>query len=126
MNPLLRLVPRLVESKETRLSATLDELIGLCDEFCGENPAGELSVGSDRVRSGIPSDLGHLRGRVDEGNGHLGGGVDRRGALKPVREDELCVVFPDGWGGAYISAQDRQDEEQGKHTLRGHFRRMWR
>ena len=96
LNPLLRLVPRLVESKETGLSSTFDELIGLRHEFCREDPTRELSVGGDRVRSGIPRDLGDLGRREDERGHHLGGRVDGGGALKPVRKDELCVVFSDG------------------------------
>jgi hypothetical protein len=39
-DPRLRLVPGLVESEETRLSTTLDELIGLRNQLCGEDPTG--------------------------------------------------------------------------------------
>jgi hypothetical protein len=48
-NPWLRFVPGLVESEQTRLSTALDELIRLGDEFGGEDPAGQLGIGCDRV-----------------------------------------------------------------------------
>ena len=54
LNPLLGLIPSLVESKETGLTTTLDELIRLCDELSGEDPARELSVGGDGIGLGIP------------------------------------------------------------------------
>ena len=82
-------------------------MIRLRDELRGEDPAGELGVGSDRVGSGIPRDLRDLGGRIDEGSRNLSLGVDRRGALKPVREKELSVVFANGWNGAYISKLDQ-------------------
>lgn len=54
LNPLLRLLPSLVERKKARLAATLDELIRLRNELGGEDPARELGVGRDRVRRRIP------------------------------------------------------------------------
>ena len=99
-------------------------MIRLRDELRGENPAGELGVGSDRVGSGIPRDLGDLGGRIDEGSRNLSFGVDRRGALKPVREKELSVVFADGWIGAYISRLDQQNMIWRYCTFRGHFGRI--
>ena len=96
LNPLLGLVPGLVEREEASLSTTLDELIGLGDEFCREDPAGELGVGRDGTGGRVPGDLCDLGRRVDELGRNLRGGVNGRCALEPVREDELRVVFTDG------------------------------
>ena len=96
LDPLSGLLPVLVEREQPGLSATLDELIGLCDELGAEDPAGELGVGGDGVRRRIPGDLRDLGGRVDELGCDLRGGIDRGRALEPVREDELSVVFTDG------------------------------
>ena len=95
LNPLLGLVPGLVEREEASLSTALDELIGLGDEFCREDPAGDLSVGGNGVRRRVPGDLRNLGRRVDELGLDLRGGVDRGRTLEPVRENELSVVFTD-------------------------------
>lgn len=96
LDPLLGLIPSLVESKETSLSATLDKLIGLCDKLGGEDPAGKLSVGGDGIGLGIPRNLGNLGGGVYKVGRGLCGLVNRRSTFKPVGEEKLCVVLADG------------------------------
>ena len=66
-DPLLGLVPGLVECKETSLASSLDEqLIDLCNELGAEYPSRELGVGGDGVGDGIPGDLHDLGRRIDE------------------------------------------------------------
>ena len=54
LDPLLGLVPSLVESKKTSLATTLDQLIRLCDKLGVEDPSRELSVGGDGTSRGVP------------------------------------------------------------------------
>ena len=96
-NPLASLVPCFVESEKTGFSATFDELIGLCDEFCGRNPRWELRIGGDGVGSGVPSDLSHLWRRIHEIRRYGTRALERGSTRQPVGEQELCVVFADGW-----------------------------
>lgn len=53
-NPGLSLLPGLVECEQPCLSSSLDELIGLADEFGGENPAWELGIRGDGVGLWVP------------------------------------------------------------------------
>lgn len=53
-NPGLCLVPSLVQGKETSLSTTLDELIGLRDELGVEHPAWKFGVGGDGIGLRVP------------------------------------------------------------------------
>ena len=101
LDPLLRLFPSLVQCEQTSLSATFDELIGLSNEFCRENPAWKLGIGRNGTSRRIPGDLRDLRGRIYELCRNLRGGVDGRGALEPVCKNELGVVFTDGWRRIY-------------------------
>ena len=96
LDPLLCLVPCLVESEQTGLSTTLDELVRLSDELGVEHPAGELGIGGDRVRLGVPGDLGDFYGGVLEFGLDLGMGSDGGCALEPVGEEQLGVVLADG------------------------------
>lgn len=61
-NPLLDLLPALVEAEQAGLSSSLDELVGLRDELLGEDPVGETgSRGDGRsegVGSGVPENAG--------------------------------------------------------------------
>lgn len=84
LDPLLGLVPSLVEGEQPCLASPLDELVWLCYEFCGINPARELCIGRDRVCLGIPCDLGNLGSREGELGAQLPRGVYRWCALKPV------------------------------------------
>jgi hypothetical protein len=113
-DPGLRLVPRLVESEQTGLSPTLDELVGLCYEFGGEDPRRELSVGSDGVRRGVPCDLSDFGCGVDKVSFDLGMRSDGRGALEPVSEEELGVVFTDG---CMIVSDENMKEEVREQPL---------
>ncbi len=97
-DPWLGLVPGLVQGEESGLSATLDELVGLCNELGVEDPARELGVRGDGVGRCVPGDLGDLDGGVLELCLDLGVGRDGRRALEPVGEEELCVVLADGCG----------------------------
>jgi hypothetical protein len=115
LDPLSSDLPLLVEAKETGLSSTLDELIGLTDELVGEDPGGETHTRLNRwlkgLRRGIPEtvsgpsiflchensplDLGNTNG----GNGRLGETRDRdRGAGKPVGKQLFGIVFADSYG----------------------------
>ena len=94
-DPGLCLVPSLVEGEKAGLAAPLDELIWLCDELGGENPARELSVGGDGAGGGIPGDLGYLRGGVDEGGDDLCGGDDWGCTFEPVGKEQLGIVLAD-------------------------------
>lgn len=49
LDPHLGLVPGLVQRKEARLSAALDELVGFGDELGGEDPPGQLGVRSNGI-----------------------------------------------------------------------------
>ena len=53
-DPLFCVLPALVESEETGLSATLDELIWLRDELGRLHPGGEVAIGRDGPRLVIP------------------------------------------------------------------------
>lgn len=59
-DPLFCVLPVLVEGEEAGLAATLDELVWLCDELGRLHPRGEVVVGGDGPRLGIPLDLGNL------------------------------------------------------------------
>jgi len=96
-DPGLRLIPGLVEGEEAGLAAALDELVGLCDELAGEDPGGELGIRGDRAGLRIPADLRDLGGRVREVGLDYSVGCDGRCPLEPVREEELGIVFADGW-----------------------------
>ena len=108
-DPGLRLVPRLVQGEQTRLSPPLDELVRLCYEFGGEDPRRELGVGSDGVRRGVPCDLSNFGCGVDKVCFDLGMGSDGRGALEPVCEEKFGVVFTDG---CVIVSDEDMDEER--------------
>ena len=95
-DPLLGLVPGLVECKETSLASSLDELIGLCDELGVEDPSRELGVWGDGIGGRIPGDLRDLGRWVDELCLDRRGWVDGRSALEPVGEEELGIVLADG------------------------------
>ena len=47
LDPSASLLPALVQAKESGLSTSLDELVGLADELLGEDPLGEALTGSD-------------------------------------------------------------------------------
>ena len=94
-NPGFRLVPGLVESEETCLSTTLDQLIGLCNEFGGEDPAWQLRIGCDGVGFTIPRHLGNFWSRIVELGLDLRMGGNCRRSLQPVGEEKLSVVFTD-------------------------------
>lgn len=97
LNPLLGLLPGLVEREQTCLTATFDELIGFGDELGVEDPSRELGVGGDRVGLRVPGDLGDLGRRVDEVCGYCCGGRGWGRALEPVCEEELRIVLADGY-----------------------------
>lgn len=97
LNPLLRLLPGLVERKQPGLASPLDELVGLRYEFCREDPARELRIGGDRVRLGVPCDLGDLGSREGKLGAQLPRRVYRWCPLEPVGQQELRVVLADGW-----------------------------
>jgi len=126
LNPLLSLVPGLVERKESRLASSLDELVRLRDEFCGEHPARELRVGRDGIRLGVPRDLGDLGGGEGELGAQLPRGVYGGCALEPVGQQELCIVFTDSFGrhGGGLAGRDRKQgieedrEREGRTELR--------
>jgi hypothetical protein len=89
------LLPCLVQSKETGLSTTLDELIGLCDELGVEDPARELAVRRDRTGGGVPRDLGDACRRVHKVRLDHGTLVYGRCTLEPVSEQEFGIVLAD-------------------------------
>lgn len=53
-DPLLCILPVLVEGEEASLTATFDKLIWLCDELDRLHPCGEVVVGRDGAGLGIP------------------------------------------------------------------------
>jgi hypothetical protein len=53
LDPSTSLLPLLVEAEKASLSASLDELIGLADEFGVEDPFGETLAGLDRRGDGL-------------------------------------------------------------------------
>lgn len=100
-NPLLCVPQVLVESEEAGLTATLDELVRLCDKLGRVHPCREVVVGRDSPGLGIPLDLGNL-GRGEDERGVLGGskvGVRGGCAFEPVSQQELGVVLADGCVG---------------------------
>jgi hypothetical protein len=108
LDPLLGLLPALVQAEETGLAAALDELIGLGDELGGENPAGQLRVGCDGVCRRVPGDLRNLGRGVDEVGGDRRVFVDGRGALEPVGQQQLGVVLPNGCCRSSAHQRDRR------------------
>lgn len=59
-DPLFCVLPVLVEGEKASLAATFDKLIRLCDELGRLHPLGEVVVGRDGTRLGIPLDLSDL------------------------------------------------------------------
>lgn len=94
-DPNLCLFPVLVEGEQASLPATLDELVGFCDELGGEYPAGELSVGCNGVGLWVPRDLGDLWCGEGEVSRRLDLGVDEGCTLEPVGQEQLGVVLAD-------------------------------
>jgi hypothetical protein len=101
-DPLLGLLPILIEREQASLATTLDELIGLGDELARVDPRGQGGVGwAEGVVGGgrIPGYLGDFGGWVDEGRFELWGGrVHFRSAREPVSEEEFGVELPDSFG----------------------------
>ena len=98
-NPSFRLFPGLVECEQSSFTATLDELIRLCDKLCVEDPTRKLCVRSDRVGRSVPRDLRNLGSGVDELGLHCDRRINGRGTLEPVGEQELRVVLADSCAG---------------------------
>lgn len=129
-DPSLCVLPVLVQGKKTSLATTLDELIGFCHEFGGENPLRDGGIWRDGTSGRVPRDLGNLWGRIDEVGLDGSGLGDRRGALEPVSQEQLSVVFADGWrggkgewarmdtAGSARRVANAADSEQ--HTFGGH------
>jgi len=90
---LLGLFPSFVESEETGLASSFDQLIGLRDKFSGVDPGGQLGVWGDRAGGRVPGNLSDLWRREDKVRGDGRGRMDWRSALKPKGKEELCVVF---------------------------------
>lgn len=95
-NPGLGLRPRLVEGQETTLTSTLDELIGLRDEFGAglEQPrVGDLSLVQDISDIGILSKVQRCQSRRRVVLGGLGkrAGLEDGGTGEVVVDDGLAI-----------------------------------
>ena len=89
--------PGFIQSKEASLAATLDQLIGLRDEFGGMDPGRKLGIWCDRTGLRIPRDLGDLWGRENEVWGDSSGWMDLGSAFEPEGKKQLRIVFADSW-----------------------------
>jgi hypothetical protein len=122
-DPFLCDLPVLVEGEEAGLTATLDELIWLCNELGRLHPRGEVAVGRDGPGLGIPLYLCDL-GRGEDERGVLGvSKVGMRGgcAFEPISQQELGVVLADGCGdGQERAGRDGDGDGEGGRTFGGH------
>ena len=104
LNPLTGLSPGLVQSEETALATTLDQLIGLRNELGAghQQPrVGDLSL-VEHILDGLV--IGEVEGgetsrRVVCCRGRERGGLDHRSASKVVVEDGLTIGLEDRLGG---------------------------
>jgi hypothetical protein len=87
--------PRFIQSKKASLAATLDQLIGLRDEFGGMDPGRKLGICCDCTGLGIPRDLSDFWGRENEVWGDSRGWMDWGSAFKPEGKKQLRIVFAD-------------------------------
>ena len=94
-NPLPRLLPGFIESKEAGLASTFDQLIGLRDKLGGLDPGRKLGIWGDCTGGGIPRDLSDFWRRINEVWGDGRGCMDWGGALEPKGKEKLCVVLAD-------------------------------
>ena len=102
-DPFLCLVPGFVKGKQPCLATALDQLIRFRDKLGSEHPSRELGIGCDSVGLWVPRDLCNLRGREYEGSGKLALRIYRRCTLEPVRKEQFCIVFTDGWRKISVS-----------------------
>lgn len=86
-DPFLRLFPSLVKREQARLATTLDQLVRLRNELGCEHPVGELGIGGNGVRFGVPGDLSNLWHGESEVGGNFGRGIYSRSALKPIFQE---------------------------------------
>ena len=113
-NPLPGFGPTLVESEEPSLTTALDELIRLRNELGGKNPVRNFVIRSDCIRFRIPGHLGNPSGRVLELGLDRRMGCHWRCTLKPVCEQELGIVFTNGWRD---SVNDKRTNRGGDRPL---------
>lgn len=81
LNPLASLSPVSIQQQQTRLAATLDELIGLSHKLVGQQP-GVVDLELIQGGADLLVELGLIvqEGGVDRDVGQAGGGLDEFGS----------------------------------------------
>lgn len=103
-DPLLGLGPGLVESEQTALASSLDQLVWLCNKLgtLDEQPrVGGLGLVENILDGLVCGEVqrGELGWRVVCGRGGQRSGLDDGSASEVVVEDGLAVGLEDGLGG---------------------------
>jgi hypothetical protein len=104
LNPLASLGPGLVQSEETALTTSLDQLVGFGDELGAgsQQPRVEdLGLVEDVLDGGIFGEVegGQTRRRVVSGGGRQRSRLNDGGTSEVVVEDGLAIGFEDRLGG---------------------------